>query len=83
MVIIGGRKYYTLDEAAKLGGVSVRTLRRWMSAGRLSDFIYPFRSGPGEMLYRLEAPDENDVKNKKGEWMVVRGGAVHESIRSS
>ncbi len=83
MVTIGNKKYYTIEEAAGLAGVSIRTLRRWISSGRLSDFIYPFRSGPNEVLYRLEPPEDNEPKNKKGEWVITKGGAVHESVSSS
>lgn len=74
MTVIGGKKYYTIDEAASLAGVSVRTLRRWISGEQLSDFVYPFRTGPGEVLYRLEPPDDGDTKNSKGEWIVKGGG---------
>lgn len=70
MKVVNGIKYYSLDEAATLAGVSVRTLRRWISDGRLSDFVYPFRAGPNEMLYRLEPPEDTDRKNEKGEWVI-------------
>lgn len=83
MVTIGSRKYYTIEEAARLGGVSVRTLRRWIAAGRLSDFLFPFRAGPNEVLYRLEPPEDGEPKNKKGEYVVEKGGAVRESISST
>lgn len=83
MVTISSRKYYTIEEAARLAGVSVRTLRRWIAAGRLSDFLFPFRAGPNEVLYRLEPPEDDEPKNKKGEWVVVKGGAANESISSS
>lgn len=69
---IGGKKYYNIDEAAKLAGVSVRTLRRWLSSGRLSDFLFPFRASPNELLYRLEEPEENEQKNEKGEWILTK-----------
>ena len=78
MVIIGGKKYYTTDEAASMAGVSTRTLRRWLSAGRLSDFLFAFRAGPNEMLYRLESPEENDERNAKGEYIVKKGGSANE-----
>lgn len=74
MIVTGGKKYYSVEEAATLAGVSVRTLRRWIADGRLSDFLYPFRASPNEVLYRLEAPDEDDVQNKKGEWVISQGG---------
>lgn len=90
MIVQNDKKYYTIEEAATLAGVSVRTLRRWLSDGRLSDFLYPFRAGPSEVFYRLEPPDEEDVKNKKGEWAVYperdrpqKGGVTNESISSS
>lgn len=86
MKLINGKEYYPLDEAAALAGISVRTLRRWISAGQLSDFLFPFRAGPNEVLYRLEAPDEGDVQNEKGEWTVssaLKGGASVEGISSS
>lgn len=73
MVLIGDKKYYTVEEAATLAGVSVRTLRRWISAGRLSDFIYPFRASPSEVLYRLEEPEEGDMKNARGEYVLPKG----------
>lgn len=80
---INGKKYYNIDEAAKLAGISVRTLRRWISSGRLSDFLFPFRAGPNEILYRLEEPEKDEPKNEKGEWIVVKpqpqkGGAPDE-----
>lgn len=83
---IGGKKYYGIDEAAKLAGVSVRTLRRWLSADRLSDFLFPFRISTGELLYRLEPP-EGEEKNGKGEYIVNRpdgpeGGGMDESSSS-
>lgn len=89
MQMIGGKKYYNIEEAARLAGVSVRTLRRWISSGRLSDFLYPFRSGPNEVLYRLEEPEKDDRKNKKGEWVIIKdsrkekGGGAHEGISGS
>ena len=83
MVTIGSKKYYTIEEAARLGGVSVRTLRRWISAGRLSEFLFPFRAGPNEVLYRLEPPEEDEPMNKKGEYIVEKGGMVRESISST
>lgn len=76
MQVIDGKNYYTLEESAALAGVSVRTLRRWLSAGQLSDFLYPFRAGPGEILYRLEEPDEDDTKNEKGEWTLPQYGLI-------
>lgn len=84
MVKIDGRKYYNIEEAAKLAGVSVRTLRRWISAGRLSDFLFPFRAGPNEVLYRMEPPEEGEPRNEKGEWLVdKKGGCVtHEGSTS-
>lgn len=87
MYIINGKKYYNVDEVAKLGNVSVRTLRRWLSANRLSDFLFPFRSGPNEMLYRLEAPEPGEPKNEKGEYVVstaraVKGGMPNEGSSS-
>lgn len=90
MKLIDGKKYYTIEEAAALACVSMRTLRRWISAGRLSDFVYPFRAGPNEVLYRLEPPEEDEVRNKKGEWLIrpstdglLKGGALNESGSSS
>lgn len=90
MKLIDGKKYYTIEEVATLAGVSMRTLRRWVSAGQLSDFVYPFRAGSNEVLYRLEPPEENDVKNKKGEWVIrsgtdgsLKGGAPNEGGSSS
>lgn len=83
MVTIDGKKYYTIEETARLSGVSVRTLRRWISAGRLSEFLFPFRTGPNEVLYRLEPPEEDEPVNKKGEHVIEKGGAVRESISST
>lgn len=85
MQLIDGKKYYTVAEAAQLAKVSVRTLRRWLASGRLSEFLFPFRVGPNEVLYRLEEPEEGDVKNPDGEWVAskgarhVKGGGQHES----
>lgn len=84
---IGGKKYYTVDEAARLAGVSVRTLRRWLSAGRLSDFLFPFRASPNELLYRLEEPEKDEKRNQKGEWIlkkpdIVKGGIPDEGSSS-
>lgn len=83
MTAIGGKKYYTLEEAAVLAGVSLRTLRRWISSGRLSDFLYPFRASPSELLYRLEPPEDGEMQNPKGEWILRKGGAGVEGISSS
>lgn len=83
MVVVDGKEYYTVEEAATLAGVSIRTLRRWISAGRLSEFIFPFRASPNEILYRIEPPEDGDVKNKKGEWILPKGGATNESVGSS
>lgn len=74
MKVVNGKQYYTLEESASLAGVSIRTLRRWIADGRLSDFIFPFRAGSGELLYRLEEPDKGDEKNSRGEWMLKAGG---------
>lgn len=82
MVLAEGKKYYTLPEIAKFGNVSVRTLRRWIAADRLSDFVYPFRKSPTEVLYRLEEPDETDRKNEAGEWIIPEGGVIYEGISS-
>ena len=78
---ISGKQYYPLDEAAVLAGVSVRTLRRWLSDGRLSDFLY--RTGPNEVLYRLDPPDDGEEPNEKGEYTIKEGGGTDESISSS
>lgn len=90
MKLINGKNYYSLEEAATLAGLSIRTLRRWVSAGQLSDFIYPFRASPNEVLYRLEPPEDDEVKNKKGEWMIrpsaddlLKGGVPNEGVSSS
>lgn len=80
---ISGKQYYPLDEAAALAGVSVRTLRRWLSDGRLSDFLFPYRTGPNEVLYRLDPPDDGEEPNEKGEYMIKEGGGTDESISSS
>lgn len=74
MVTIGGKNYYTVEEAAVLAGVNLRTLRRWISSGRLSDFLFPFRVGPKELLYRLEPPEDHETRNKNGEWILWKGG---------
>lgn len=83
MVTIGNKQYYTIEEASRLANVNIRTLRRWIAAGRLSDFIFPFRTGPNEVLYRLEPPEDGEPRNKKGEWLATKGGAVNESISST
>lgn len=89
MVSIGNKKYYTIDECAVLAGVSVRTLRRWLADCRLSDFLFPFRAATGEMLYRMEEPEDTDRKNGNGEWMIPdecgmpEGGASDEGGSSS
>ena len=80
MVIIDRKEYYTIEEAARFGGVGIRTLRRWIAAGQLSDFLFPFRAGPNEVLYRLEPPEDDEPRNKKGEWLVEKGGVTRESI---
>lgn len=80
MINIAGKTYYTTEEAARFAGVSIRTLRRWISAGQLTDFLYPFRASPSEVLYRMEPPEETDRKNEKGEWILPReGGTPHEN----
>lgn len=80
MINIAGKTYYTTEEAARFAGVSIRTLRRWISAGQLTDFLYPFRASPSEVLYRMEPPEEIDRKNEKGEWILPReGGTSHEN----
>lgn len=88
MVVIDNKQYYTVEEAATLAGVSVRTLRRWLSADRLADFLYPFRASPSEVLYRLEPPEDSDMKNKKGEYIICKdrppkGGGSDEGVSSS
>ena len=80
---ISGKQYYPLDEAAVLAGVSVRTLRRWLSDGRLSDFLFHYRTGPNEVLYRLDPPDDGEEPNEKGEYTIKEGGGTDESISSS
>lgn len=80
MILAGGKKYYTLEEVAVLADVSIRTLRRWLSGGRLSDFLFPFRAGPNEVLYRMEPPEEDEPKNEKGEWILKKGGDPHEGV---
>lgn len=91
MVLIEGKKYYNVEEAAGLAGVSVRTLRRWLSAGRLSEFLYAFRAGSNEVLYRLEEPEEGEPVNEKGEHvmpeayrrMKKKGGVPNEGVGST
>lgn len=83
MITVGGKNYYSTDEAASMAGVSTRTLRRWLSAGRLSDFLFAFRAGPNEMLYRLEPPEEGEEKNAKGEYIVRKGAVEREGVSSS
>lgn len=62
MVLINGKSYYKVNEAAELAGVNTRTLRRWIADGSLSHFLFPYRqTRNGPMYYRLEPPDEGDV----------------------
>ena len=77
---IGGIDYYTVEEAARLSGASVRTVRRWISGGRLTDFLFPYRMKRGEVLYRLEPPGEGEVPDDKGVYSLVRGGDANERV---
>lgn len=62
MLTRDGKQYYKAQEAAKLAGVNARTLSRWIAAGQLAHFLFPFRESPGGPLYyRLEPPDETDT----------------------
>lgn len=72
MIVVNGKEYYSLKEAAGLAGVNVRTLQRWISSGQLSDFLFPFRTDTGTVLYRLEPPDGSDQKNLRGDYLVPK-----------
>lgn len=62
MITRDGKAYYKVQEAAELAGVNTRTLSRWIAAGKLSHFLFPFRDRPhGAVYYRLEPPDETDT----------------------
>lgn len=62
MLMVDGKEYYKVAEAAKLAGVNVRTLRRWIADGNLEHFLFPFRrTRTGPLYYRLEPPEETDV----------------------
>lgn len=70
MLTRDGKQYYKAQEAAKLAGVNARTLSRWIAAGQLAHFLFPFRESPGGPLYyRLEPPDETDTfgENRRGQ----------------
>ena len=61
MLVVDGKEYYKIAEAATLAGVNSRTLRRWLQAGNLDHFLFPFRKEKnGPLYYRLEPPDETD-----------------------
>ena len=74
MIAADGKEYYSVKEAAVLAGVPHRTLRRWISEGQLSDFLYPFRTRRGTILYRLEPPGENDKQDRDGNYLFPGGG---------
>lgn len=62
MILVNGKSYYKVNEAAELAGVNTRTLRRWLADGNLDHFLFPYRqTRNGPMYYRLEPPDETDV----------------------
>ena len=61
MLLIDGKEYYKIAEAAELAGVNSRTLRRWLQAGHLDHFMFPYkREKNGPIYYRLEPPDDTD-----------------------
>lgn len=63
MQVIKEIPYYKVNEAAKQAGVNTRTLRRWIAAGCLDHFLFPYRQTPtGPMYYRLVPPDPTDRK---------------------
>ena len=62
VLLIDGKKYYKVGEAADLAQVNTRTLRRWIADGNLAHFLFPFRqTKSGPMYYRLEPPEEGDA----------------------
>lgn len=63
MILRDGKRYYKAQEAANLAGVNVRTLSRWLAAGQLAHFLFPFKESPrGTLYYRLEPPDETNIR---------------------
>lgn len=83
MTTIDGISYYSVEEAARLSGASVRTVRRWIADGKLSDFLFPFRTKPNEVLYRLEPPRGGEVPDDKGIYSIMKGGGGSEGISST
>lgn len=80
---IRGINYYSVEEAARLSGASVRTVRRWISSGKLSGFLFPYRIKPNEILYRMEPPGEGETPDEKGVYSITKGGDGHEGIGSA
>lgn len=61
MLKIDGKEYYKITEAAELADVNPRTLRRWLQAGYLDHFMFPYKLNKnGPLYYRLEPPEESD-----------------------
>ena len=61
MLTIDGKDYYKIAEVANIAGVNPRTLRRWLQAGCLDHFMFPFkREIHGPLYYRLEPPEDSD-----------------------
>lgn len=74
MLVVNGKKYYSVKEAASLSGVAPRTLQRWISGGQLSDFLFPFRTPKGQVLYRLEPPEPSDQQDVRGDYVLPEEG---------
>lgn len=61
MLLVNDKQYYKINEIAKIADVNVRTLRRWLTDGNLSHFLFPFKkTATGTLYYRLEPPEEDD-----------------------
>lgn len=57
---VNGEEYLRISDVAKLSGVNIRTLQRWLNNGDLINFLTIYQSKKGINYFRLGEPYEYD-----------------------
>ena len=58
--IIDGDTYLRISDLSELSGVNIRTLQRWVNAGKLVNFLTTYQTASGINYFKLGFPKPDD-----------------------